>query len=59
MSARVWTEIKFIDDKAYVLQNSSVLTHEGDVSYISYYLREATEQDIKEHKSEEENKIER
>lgn len=59
MSARVWTEIKFINDKAYVLQNSSVLTHEGYISYSSYYLREATEQDIKEHKSAEGNKIER
>ena len=59
MPARVWTEIKYINDKAYVLQSSSVLTHEGYVSYSSYYLREATEQDIEEHKSSEGNKIER
>lgn len=59
MSARVWTELKTINGKTYVLQNSSVLAHEGYVSYSSYFLREATLQDIEEHRSAEGNKIER
>jgi len=59
MSARVWTEIKTINDKTYVLQNSSVLTHEDYVSHSYYFLREATEKDIEEHRFTEENRVER
>jgi len=59
MSARVWTEIKTINDKTYVLQNSSVLTHEGYVSHSYYFLCEATEKDIEEHANAEGNQIER
>jgi len=55
----VWTEIKTINDKTYVLQNSSVLTHEDYVSHSYYFLREATEKDIEEHANAEGNQIER
>ena len=59
MSARIWTEIKYINGKAYVYKISTVYTHEDYVSCSSNILREATEKDIEEHRLAEGNKIER
>jgi len=59
MASRIWTEVKLINGKKYVLENTEVLTHEDYVSYSSYILREATEKDIEEHRFTEENRVER
>lgn len=51
MAARERTELKEANGTMYIVKYSEVDRHEGYTSYSFYFLREATEQDIEEHRS--------
>jgi len=51
MTTRSWTEIEEINDKSYLVQHTSVDTHEGFTFSSFTLLHLASEQELEEHAS--------